>query len=362
MDTESPLWKPHPQALTVVYANLELYGLQGRAAFVGTAGSVIERTNAAGSRFYVHQFYDALRKQRERYLAGPVGDAEADGKANELRARIEEQKAIVPSIRMLGREGFQLVDPRAFSVIATLHNHGLFAAGAILVGSHAYGILLNRLGVRAAPFVTNDVDVARAAVLAFAAPPEQTFLEMLGETGIEFAEVPGLDRKRPATSFKQTGRETFHVDLLVPSRDETYPVAAVPELRAHAVALPYLAYLLAQSQDAIAIMREGCCATRVPLPERFAVHKLVVSQLRTGPTMKADKDLEQAVTLIQVLDASDPGALGDAVAALPKRARRHLAKALARVRPRLEARAPRAWQELAGEGGSARVRGKVRAR
>lgn len=347
MDTASARWRPHAPALNVVHANLELYGLQGRPAFVGTAGSVIERTNAAGIRFYVHQFYDALRKQRERYLAGPVGDADADREADQLRARIEAQKAIVPDLRMLGREGFQLVDPRAFSVIATLHNHGVFAAGAILVGSHAYGIILNRLGVRAAPFMTNDVDVARGAMLTFATPPTRSFLEMLGETGIEFAEVPGLDRKRPATSFKQTGRETFHVDLLVPSRDETYPVAPVPELRAHAVALPYLAYLLAESQDAIAIMREGCCAVRVPLPERFAVHKLVVSQLRTGPTMKADKDLEQATTLLEVLDASDPGAIGGAVAALPKRAHKHFAKARAKVRPVLEARAPRAWEELA---------------
>jgi hypothetical protein len=171
---------------------------------------------------------------------------------------------------------------------------------------------------------------------------------MLRDSGIDFAEVPGLSHKRPATSFKQTGRETFQVDLLVPSRDETYPVAPVPELRAHGIALPYLGYLLAASHDAIAIMREGCCATRVPLPERFAVHKLIVSQLRTGPNKKADKDLLQALTIFEILDASDPGAIGEAVKALPKRATKHFKRARERVRPVLEARAPRAWEELAG--------------
>jgi len=346
MDTPPAPWRPHAQALNVVYANLELYGLQGRPAFVGTAGSVIERSNATGVRFYAHQYYDALKKQRERYVAGPIGDLDADRAAAELRDRIEAQKAIVPQIRMLGREGFQLVDPRAYAVIATLHNHGLFAAGAILVGSHAYGIMLNRMGIRAAPFSTDDVDVARGAPLSFASPPKGSFLEMLRDSGIDFAEVPGLSHKRPATSFKQTGRETFTVDLLVPSSDETYPVAPVPELRAHAIALPYLGYLLGASVDAIAMMREGCCAVRIPLPERFAVHKLVVSQLRTGPNKKADKDLSQALTIFEVLDASDPGAIEDAVKALPKRAAKYFKKARERIRAVLEEKAPRAWAAL----------------
>lgn len=29
------------------------------------------RSNAKGMRYYVHQYYDGERKQRERYIAGP---------------------------------------------------------------------------------------------------------------------------------------------------------------------------------------------------------------------------------------------------------------------------------------------------
>jgi len=64
-----PLYTPHRRALTVLYADLESYALQQREVFIGTAGSVIERKNAAGFRFYAHQFYDGEGKKRERYLA-----------------------------------------------------------------------------------------------------------------------------------------------------------------------------------------------------------------------------------------------------------------------------------------------------
>lgn len=346
MDTR-PLWVPQPQALSVLYANLENFALQQEEAFVGTAGSVVERENASGTRFYAHQFYDADRKQRERYLAGPVGDATADARAGALRARIGEMKALVPSMRMLGREGFHVVDPRAYGVIASLHNSDVFAAGGVLVGSHAYGVVLNRMGIRAAPYVTEDVDIARPARLAFARPPEKSFVEMLADSGIAFLGIPGFDRKKPPTSFKQRGKGSFHVDLLVPSRDETFRVVAVPELRAHATSLPYLGYLLAESQIGMAMARESCCKVRVPLPERFAVHKLVVSRLRTGRNTKARKDVEQACVLLAALD-DHGGAIEAAVAALPRRAKKHLRAALDQVRAVIEESAPRAWRELVG--------------
>ena len=40
------------------------------------------------------------------------------------------------------------VDSKAFSALAALHNRGLFAAGALLVGSNAFGAVLNKLGAR----------------------------------------------------------------------------------------------------------------------------------------------------------------------------------------------------------------------
>jgi hypothetical protein len=324
---------------------VERHALSQSDVFVGTVGSVIERTNASGFRFYAHQFYDVDGKQRERYLAGPVGAPDADAAAERLRKAISDTKDLIPSLRLLIREEFQSVDTKSYATVAALHNHGLFAAGAMLVGSHAYGVILNRMGVRTGEYATQDIYVARREALAFDKMPEQSFVEMLRDSGIDFTEVPGLDRKRPSTSFKESGRSRFHVDLLAPSHDESFPVVPVPELKAHAVGLPYLGYLLAESQMGSVIAREGCCAVRVPLPEHFAVHKLVISRLRTGRAAKIATDIVQASVLCAALAQMHPGALEEASAKLPKKAQKHLRRGLEAARPLLEAH-PRVFEEL----------------
>jgi hypothetical protein len=133
--------------------------------------------------------------------------------------------------------------------------------------------------------------------------------------------------------------------LLAPSRDEGYPTFAAPELRAHALGLPYLAFLLDESQPGAVLGREGCCAVRVPLPERFAIHKLVVSRLRVGRDAKSAKDVAQAVVLCAALSELASGALAAARRRIPVRARAHLARAVADARPQL-AEHPRALDEL----------------
>ena len=343
------LFSPHSRPLTVLHDDLERHALSQDAVFVGTAGSVIERENGRPFRYYVRAFYDGDGKKREEYVAGPIGSAAADAAADALRERIRETKALVPSLRLLGREGYNVVDPRTYGAIASLSNHGIFALGGLLIGSHAYGVLLNKLGVRGAAYSTEDIDIARGAALAFETLPEEGLLGILSESGTEFVEVPGLERRSPPTSFKQRGRSHFHVDLLVPSPGETFPVVPVPELKAHAIGLPYLDYLLAESQPAMMMAREGCCAVRVPLPERFAVHKLVVSRLRTDRSAKPDKDALQASVLAAALAESHTGAIEAAVADLPKRAHRHFAVGRESARRHLAARYERAWRELGGE-------------
>ncbi|HVZ73306.1 MAG TPA: GSU2403 family nucleotidyltransferase fold protein [Polyangia bacterium] len=344
----SSLYTAHSRPLTVLYSEIERQALDQPKAFTGTAGSVIERMNAGKFRFYARSYYDADGRKREEYLAGPVGDAAADAAAADLRARIKAQQALNASLRLLGREGFNLVDAKTYGTLASVSNHGFFTTGGLLVGSHAYGVLLNQLGVRAAAYATEDIDLARNAELAIDSTFEGGLLAMLREPGIEFVEIPRLDKDQPSTSFKERGRSRFHVDLLVPSPTESFPVVAVPELHAHATGLPYLGFLLEPSYRTALASRGGCCAVRVPTPERFAVHKLVVSQLRVERGAKAEKDVHQASVLAAVLAETHPGALTDAIAELPKRALRHFTAGRASARRHLEHAHPRAWEELNG--------------
>lgn len=339
------LYELHAPALMALYGDLENFARAQPAVLPGTPGSVLERTNASGFRFYAHQYYDANGKKVERYLAGPVGDAAADAKAKELGQRIGEINAALKNVRLLGREGFKLVDAKTFATLAALHNRRLFEAGALLVGSHAYGALLNQLAARAAQYATQDVDIARSTELTFAEPPRKSFLEIIRESGIAFAEIPQLDRRKPSTSFKEAGSSFFQVDLLVPSATDAIGAVRVPELKAHATALPYLKYLLAESHESLILAREGCCMVRIPTPERFAMHKLIVSQLRKQRGEKSMKDVSQASVLLAVTAERYPGALEAAAKAIPASARKYAKAASSLALAQLRAH-PRAIQAL----------------
>lgn len=345
--TDTPIgsYGLQPPVLTTLFSELETFASSQGAVLVGTPGSVLKRRNAGGFEFYAHQYYDALGAKRERYVSGPVGNSEAERAAADLQIKIDDIKRVLPSIRLLIREGFQAVDSKAFATLGALHNRGLFGAGAVLVGSNAFGAILNKLGIRAAAYQTEDIDIGRPEPLALLGE-KGPLVETLRESGIDFVEVPQLNNRLPPTSFKQRGRSTFQVELLAPARAEEVGSAPVPELRAHAVTLPFLGYLLEESQMTAVLAREGCSPVRVPLPERYAVHKLVVSELRRGRDAKVYKDRGQAVVLSAVLGERYPGALRSAVEELPRRAVKYFRRALKRVQDDLERHHGRAWDEL----------------
>ena len=338
------LTSPHERALTLLFAEIGEIVTQHREVLIGTPGSLDERTNENGTRFWVRRYSDAVGRRVEAYI-GTTEDPEVAAKIRELESQIAATNAIISQVRLLARAGFVTVDRKAFYTLVSLHNHGLFRAGALVVGSHAYGALLNGLGVRTVAYTTEDVDIARREELALPGVP--SFIEMLRATGIDFFEVPELDSRQPSTSFKETGSSKLRVDLLVPSSDETYPTIAVPELKAHATGLPYLGYLLGVSQEIPILSPHGAVLVRVPVPERYAVHKLIVSQLRDKASSKPEKDLRQAAVLIEVLSERFPGAVEDALKSVPKSATKLVKLAKKALEHHLPETAAAAWDALA---------------
>lgn len=337
------LTAPHERALTLLFSELASAAARETQAFLGSPGSLAERTNETGTRYWVHRYSDAAGRRNEAYL-GKSDDPAVSARIAELSERIAAANSAIASVRLLARAGFATVDRKAYSTLASLHNHGLFQAGALLIGSHAYGALLNALGVRAAAYSTEDVDIARRAQLAVSGLPP--FIEMLRETGLEFFPVPALHRRAPSTSFAERGGSRLRVDLLVPSPDEEYPTVPIPELGTHAKGLPYLAYLLSTSQEIPVLSPHGAVMVRVPAPERVAVHKLIVSQLRGTASAKPEKDLRQAATLIEALSERFPNAVEEALGTLPKSAVRHAVRAIKALERHLPSSDESAWEEL----------------
>ncbi|MBM4345286.1 MAG: hypothetical protein FJ100_18095 [Deltaproteobacteria bacterium] len=342
-----PVYIAHPAALTVELGDLHNAARATSLLLGGTPGALVERSNANGFRFYARQFYDAAGKRRETYIAGPIGDPEADALAEATAERIAESRRTIDLVRMLGREGFQVADAAAFAVIAALHNRAVFAGGAVLVGSHAFGVLTNALGIRVSAYATDDIDLARGAQLAISSVPSEGLIGILRESGLPFVEIPGLDPRRPPTSFKLPGPTGLHVDVLCPAGRVPFAAEPVPELGTHATGMPRLRYLLAETQMAVFISRAGVAEVRVPVGERFALHKLMVSQMRVGRDAKAAKDLAQAAVLLAALAEWHPGAVEAAAAGLSAGERKLVAKARPAVSALLVPH-PRAVEVLAG--------------
>lgn len=321
-----PLITRFSPSLTTLYDSLAHQVAAGLPVIAGTPGTISTRSNQANDTFFVHRYSDGANKPIERYI-GRAADAEAVKRVAQLERDIAEINAVLTEARILIREGYQAADKPSFVTLATLHLHHLFQLGATLIGSHAFGALTNQLGIRTAGYKTEDLDVARRDALALENPID--FLQILKGTGINFVEVPRLTVKEPSTSFKEVGKSKFIVDLLAPSRDNCIGLIPVPELNAHAATLPYLAYLLGRTHMGVLLGATGICPVRLPTPERFAIHKLIVSQLRDKRDAKIDKDIYQASTLLAGLAELFPGAIHEAVREMPPSALSMLKKGLA---------------------------------
>ncbi len=327
------LFTKQPLVLQTAFAELKRQALEQHTLLVGTPGSVVVRTSA-GRRFFYRDYYDPTGKKAGDYI-GPEQDAAAQARAAEVREQITIANGLLEEAALLVQNGYVRVEQRTNAILAALANNGLFRAGALLVGSHAYGALLNDLGARAAATGTEDVDVARGQRLPL--PDEaKSFEEMLRDSRVPLHPVPQLDRKMPPTSFKPPGRDRLRVDLLMPTDGAGVKTLSVPELEAHATALPWLRYITDEPVPGIVIGRSAMVPVNLPRPERLAWHKMLVSQIRHETSEKAPKDLEQAATLVAILAEAAPESLERAFAVVPRGAREKTKQGARRVLARLK--------------------------
>lgn len=310
-----------PQAFRVQFEDLVVTARAQDELFLHSPGSIVVRERS-GRGYWYWRYYALDGTEREQSL-GRVGDADAAARKAALEARIATAHQHAKDANALRRQGYCAADNSTSVTLATLSNAGVFGTGAMLVGAHAYGALLNTLGVKPRRnYATEDIDIARYAPIQLAAIPDGGLLEILRRTGLPFVEVPELESRRPSTSYLQRGTK-LKVDLLVPSKDVTYGSVRVPELRTHATALPYLGFLLTEQLDSAILSRDRVIPLKVPRPERYCVHKLLVSQLRakTGAA-KDEKDLDQASLIAAVLEARFPGLVEETADALGRSATR----------------------------------------
>ncbi len=170
---------------------------------------------------------------------------------------------------------------------------------------------------------TEDVDIAAPRVLELAVPTLDADIPRAIETlEMGFLPVPAFSPKDASTSFKVRGRG-LRVDLVTPG-DGARAERPVHIGRFNAAAAPvrYLELVLDDTQPA-AIVNGGGVLVTVPHPARFAVLKLLVAQDRPSAFQaKSDKDVAQAVQLMEALEQLRPGDLRTAWRAAARRGKR----------------------------------------
>lgn len=232
-------------------------------------------------------------------------------------ARNESASANQVHVRKLANAaaalGCYTVAPKHFRVLKRLADHGVFSAGALVVGTHAFLAYQNVLGVIwGDPGQTVDLDFAHAGRnLSLALAPDA---RVDAHSAIESLQM-GFVPVNSGTRYVKPDEPDFDLDWLT-SRTRTgdKPV----DCRALNVTLQPLRFMelaLEAPIPAALLGSTSAIVVNLPAPETYAVGKLLVAAERTGDNRsKTKKDIAQAAALIDYFVKRDPETLVEMVA------------------------------------------------
>jgi hypothetical protein len=274
-------------------------------------GSVFEQRIKGKVYLYATEKHGAKRIQH--YL-GRADDPGVQRRANEIRRAALDAKLRRTTVSMLKRSGVPAPSLEMGRLMEAISNVGLFRKGVLLVGTGAYQVYSPIVGaaLAATSLTTHDADLAAASLAAESDIEGEGLLDILRRADPTFAPQFGLDPRVPPKRFRSAAG--LEVDILTRYRtraDDETPIR-LPGLKCSAQPLRFLEYLIEDPTAAVALYGAGVQIT-VPHPARYAVHKLIVAQVRTEFSTKRNKDLAQAGELLEALRASDPHVVEDAL-------------------------------------------------
>lgn len=216
-----------------------------------------------------------------------------------------ERRALVSTLT----RSFGLPSPisRVGDILLSLERAGIFRLDSALVGTVAYQTYSAMLGIRlsSALLQTSDIDIAQFTDVSVpVGEATAPMLQILKSVDASFREVPHLAGHEFSTSYRAAGG--LRVDFLTPNLGaDTNTPRSLPILQTSAQPLRFLDFLIREPERAVVLHGPGILV-RVPTPERYAAHKLIVSLRRSVAVGKRDKDLQQAQALIEALSERRP--------------------------------------------------------
>ncbi len=274
------------------------------------AGNFVKQTR--NDRTYWYFQITEGGRQRQKYV-GPDSEELRDRieRHREERSSERERRQMVSALK---RVGFPGPDSLTGQIVEVIARAGVFRLRAVIVGTIAYQTYSGILGVRLseATTTTEDLDLAQFHSISIAVEDsvDLPFESLLKQVDPRFEAVPYVTNSK--RSMRYARGTDYKVEILMPNRgpDRDEP-APLPALRAEGQPLRFLDFLIHGEISAVMLHGAGI-AINVPTPERYAIHKLLVSRRRRREdTAKIRKDLAQADTLLIVLSDVRPHELRD---------------------------------------------------
>ena len=258
----------------------------------------------AGRTYWYYQVKNPDGQLRQSY----VGPDDAATQALIQRHGDPAQKLAQQQLVRMARAAMELgcadIPPKHARVIERLADSGLFSAGGILVGTHAFLAYQNVFGVRwSAGAATLDLDFAHAGRNVSLALPENLKLDT--NAAIDSLQM-GFIPNQAHTSFRKADEPDFDLDFLT-SRGRTgdKPVT-LARLNLTMQPLRFMELSLQDPMRTTLLARSGPIVVNLPRPERYALHKLLVFGERAqAQRTKARKDIAQAAALLDYLLTHD---------------------------------------------------------
>ena len=271
--------------------------------------AVISRRLEGGKRRFYASFKDGAMRQQT--YVGTLGDPEAEAKVAAFRRAAIDARNCRKTVSIIKRSGISAPDIETGRLLDVLANAGVFDRGASLIGTVAYQLYPCVVGARLmdGTLMTQDaaIAVSRLAVPHFANSEDMGMI--LKRADPTFAPRMNFDDRLPKAFVTASGL----VFEFITTQGRSDGPLTIKGLGVAAVPLRFMEYLLEDPIEAVALYGPGV-RVRVPDPARYAVHKLIVSQLRQPHSPKREKDVWQARELFAAIGAREPDRIEDAIA------------------------------------------------
>lgn len=266
-------------------------------------GSFVAKTIKGKRYWYFQQNSDEGREQK--YVGAETPELlKQIAEHKQTRNDERERRALVSTLV----RSFGLPRPikEIGDIVAALAKAGVFRLRGVLVGTVAYQTYSPMLGARLPQTIlqTGDVDIAQFQSVSVAVeeqiPPVLDLLKRVDET---FRSVPHLHEKN-VTSYVAKGG--LRVDFLTPNEGKNTDVPRrLRAFQTDAEPLRFLDFLIYDPEPAV-LLRDAGIYVLVPSPQRYAVHKLIISRRRQQGDAKQDKDIRQSEALLDLLNEKRP--------------------------------------------------------